>query len=434
MRIIFITKPFVVEMLGIGYLAASLKKEGHDVMLLHDSDIYPTIRNSSPCILAYSTTTGMHEYYLKFNREMKRRGMVSVFGGAHPTYFPEMANEEGVDYIIRGEGEKSFVELARNFRNRDWMKGEKVLGPVSLIQDLDSIPFPDREFLYTYPENRNNPIKNVMTSRGCPFSCPYCFNSLYKKMYSGQKFVRYRSPDNVIQECVELKKYPLKLIFFQDDELIMNPKFFELMDKYGSKVEVPFHAQLRVEWLTEEKVIALKKAGCKSVTFAIESGNIDIRTKVLKRNISNAQVFDGVQLLKKHRIMFRTENMVGIPGETLGTMLETYDLNRKVNPTIGWCSLFQPYPNLPLSIYAKEKGYWDGKINLKESFFEETVLKWDRKEEIENLQRLFGFGVTLRIPTWAMKLLIKLPKNSFFNWLSKWFKNERYKLLYGLED
>ncbi len=340
-----------------------------------------------------------------------------------------MVSDPGVDYIVRGEAEHSFVQFLREL---GWgYRIRSVVDFAPLCQNLDELPFPDREFLYKYPENRDNPIKNVLTSRGCLFSCPYCFNSLYRSFYRGQRWVRYRSPENVVAECRDLMRYPTKMIYFQDDELLTNPKFFDLMRLYETKVRIPFHCQIRIELLTRPIAFWLKLAGCAGVTFAIESGNDYIRGNLLKRRMSREAIMRGVDLLRQFGIKFRIENMVGLPGEGVDEMLETLDLNIQCAPDYGWASIFQPYPKLPLAEYAKSLGAWDGQVDeFSESFFEHTVLKNGRKE-IANMQRLFGVAVSFPAVRTFIRTLLRLPNNAIYDKISKTWKRNRFRRLYS---
>ena len=436
MKILFVTEPFTVESLGKAYLASALKKSGHEVDLLkvNGKDFMKDLKRFKPDVLAYSTTTGKHQKYLKLNQEIKKEcNVISVFGGAHPTYFPEMIYEKGVDVVIRGEAEKSFVELLDDIQIKH--KYSRIVNCRMLEQNLDRIPFPNREFLYKYPENRDNPIKNVITSRGCRFNCGYCLNSLYRSFYEGQNWVRYRSPDNVVRECLELKKYPLKIIFFQDDEFLTNPNLYEFLDEYKKQVKVPFHCQIRIEMLTEDKAKKLKDTGCTGVTFAIESGNDYIRQKILMRNVPRSKIIEGTEILHKVGLKFRSENMCGLPGENLNQMLETLDLNIQCKPDVAWISIFQPYPRLPLGDYAQKYGFWDGSFdNIKESFFEDTVLNTTIRKQIVNFQRLFGFVVSFPILRKILWWLIKLPNNKLYDFIHLKWKHYLYdKRLYKVK-
>jgi len=432
MKVLFLKKSWVVEPLGIAYLAAVLKKNGHEVDLLKidNNGFMKELKEFKPDILAYSICTGEHKRFLEINREIKKEySAISIFGGSHPTYFPEMVYEKGVDIIIRGEAEKSFIELLKDIQIKHSCDG--IVNFRTLEQNIDRILFPDREFLYKYSENRNNPIKNVITSRGCRFSCGYCFNSIYRDFYKGENWVRYRSPGNVVKECIELKKYSLKLIWFQDDEILTNPRLYELLDLYKKEVDVPFHCQIRIEFLTKDIAKKLKDAGCISVTFAIESGNDYIRQEILDRKITKSKILEGSDILHRVGLKFRTENMCGIPNESLSQMLETLDLNIQCKPAIAWASIFTPYPRLPLGEYAKKNGFWDGSFSsIKETFFEDTVLNTTIKKEIVNLQRLFGFIVGFPVLRKIVLWLLGLPKNKIYDFIHLKWKRNRYKVLY----
>jgi radical SAM superfamily enzyme YgiQ (UPF0313 family) len=432
MKVLFVTEPFSVEPLGIAYLAASLKKHGHEPELLriNDNGFLHEFSELNPDVVAFSVTTGKQRKFLELARRMKKLNpdVKIIFGGSHPTYFPEIISNECIDAVIRGEADKALPELIDELQVKKQCR--RLTEFRTLEQNIDRIPFPDREFLYKYPENRNNPIKNVITSRGCRFSCPYCFNSIYKDFYKGQEWVRFRSADNVIKECVELKKYPLKLIFFQDDEFLSNPDLYEFLRKYKVQVGVPFHCQIRIELLTDEKAQRLKEAGCTGVTFAVECGDPEIRKNLLQRNMTDEQIFKGVELLHKYGFKIRTENMLGLPGESLSQMLKTLKINAKIRPTIGWCSIFQPYPRLPLGEYAYQKGYWSGKGEYSETFFETTMLNTPLKKEVINLQRLFGVAVHSWCVKVCIKALIKIPNNKTYDRIAKWWKQRQYNKLY----
>ena len=433
MRVLFILDPFQVEPLGVGYLASALKWAGieTDWLKANDERLINKICAYSPGVLAYSVSTGKHQKFIALNQEIKKQhSAISIFGGSHPTYYPEMIRENGVDIIIRGEAEQSFIEILNSLHTKGISK--RVFEFYPLNQDLDSIAFPDREFLYKYQENLNNPIKNVLTSRGCRFSCPYCFNSVYRGFYRGQKWVRYRSPKNVIDECLDLMQYPLGMIYFQDDEFLTNPGIDELLHLYRKSINIPFHCQIRIELLTDEVARELKVSGCSGVTFAIESGNDHIRREILSRRMSKKTIIAGAECLHRHGLKFRTENMIGLPGENFDQMLDTLDINIRCRPTYGWASIFQPYPRLPLTEYARELDLWDGNVDdFCETFFEKTALKTNLAKEITNIQRLFGLAVNFPVLRKPIRWLAKFPNNMIYGKLCSWWKQKRFRQLYS---
>jgi len=456
MRVLFITKPYIIEPLGIAYLSSALKLDGHETNIfvaglpgeggrnwrhLIADDLFTFLRNARPSfdVLAYSVTTGEQDFYVSLNRKLRRHCMdrrprgreniLSIFGGPHCTYFPESMDREYVDIIFRGESENS---LRRVLKDPTKYIGQTIeFEPV----DVNAIPLPDRELIYKFEKNRDNPIKDIMTSRGCPYSCPYCYNSVHKVD------LRYRDLQSVIDEAVQVFNwYPkTELIFFQDDEFISNGKRLELFAKmWKEEVGMPYHAQIRIDRMDEDKIRILKDSGCISVTFAIECGSERTRKRLLRRNVSNEQILEGAKLLRKHGVKFRSQNMLGLPYETLDNSLETLYLNAKCKPTLGWTSLYQPYPKTPLGEFCKDHELYSGDFSdMPESFFEDTVLECfdeKRKKELRNLQRLFGFLVSYPILKPIVKVLIKCHNNKLYNWVHIKWKNRLFRKLFSLKD
>jgi len=103
------------EPLGIMYLTSALKEAGHQVAICGAgrNEVKKYLSKFRPQVVAYSATTGAHRLFLNLNRRIKSEHLVfSVFGGPHPTFFPQMIEEEGVNALCIGEGEEVFVELA----------------------------------------------------------------------------------------------------------------------------------------------------------------------------------------------------------------------------------------------------------------------------------------------------------------------------------
>ncbi len=450
MRIAFITKPYIIDPLGIAYLSSALKQQGHKIRLFKtDGSRFDTLNlkfdllEFEPSVLAYSIHTGDHNFYTELNKDLRNHlgwyvenaGLVSIFGGSHCTFFPEIVKEEGVNFVFQGECDELLPKVVNGLAASSKQIFKSECNP----QNLDELPFPDRDLIYQFKENADNPIKNIMTSRGCPFKCPYCYNSTYVDMFEG-KTIRYRNIDLVIEEALELKRnYPqTKYIFFEDDEFALNmDRLQEFCIKWRRLVRLPFHVQCRIDLLTEGRISTLKMGGCTSVTFAIESGNEETRNNKLDRQMTNKQILLGAKLLHIYGILFRTENMLGIPGiDMVKDALETLDLNIKCKPTIGWASIFQPYPKTLMGERAKAEGYFDGCLDaIPSSFFEKTILKIPNRDKrrIENLQRIFGLVCSFPFLRVLVPLLIELPQNRFFDFIYKWWKNKKYDQLYDVK-
>lgn len=441
MKILFIINNCSVEPLGIMYLSAGLKKEGHivDVLKYRDQNhLNWNLKMYNPDVVGLSMTTGQHVGLLRIAKEVKEcdNKIKVIIGGAHPTYFPEVSKNSYVDYVIRGEADYSFPKFINNLAS-EVIYTNKIINDKILPENLDDIEFPDRSVIYQYKDYYENGVRNVLTSRGCPFSCNYCYSSAYKRMYKGQKIVRYRSPENIIRECKQImSSYPTNMFFFADDEFSMDiNRLKEIKDLYVKNIKKPFHCQIRIDLLNEERISILKDMGCYSLTFAIESGNEELRKKVLNRNITNKQIIDGCKLLKKNKIRFRAESMIGIPTETWGNVKETINLNQKVNPNYAWVSLYQPYPYTALGDYSKNNGLFDGNIDIiNEQFSEDTVLNMPEfdKRRLINLQRLFGIVVSFPVLNIILPLLLRVKNNVFYtkirnNWKKYCYEKKIFK-------
>jgi len=423
MRFLFVVKPLSYEWLGIQYVSAVLKRAGVECALFTAGDDMGGVVRWKPDFIGYSVLTGDHRFFLEFNRELKKKlSFTSVFGGPHPTFFPQMAGEKGVDYIVRGEAENSVLRVLEK------PSGKVLFEP--LPEDLDAIPYPDRELLYSYnPSFAANPIKHFIASRGCPFDCPYCYNNINAELYPRQQRLRFRSPGNVLGELEAVTvKYPTKFVYFQDDCFNLNRKWLkEFLPLYKQKIGLPFHCIVRLDLLDEELVKELKAAGCACVRCALESGNDHMRNVVLKRAMSKEQVFNGVNLLRKHSISFVLQNILGLPGGSLAVDLETLRVNIQCKPTLGWSSIFQPYPGTEL-----------GRLfpgitpdNISSSFYDESPIGLPYKKEVGRLQKLFGTVVRYPFLYPLLPLLLKLPLKYLYNklWL---FNNKRAdRELYG---
>ncbi|MBI5376060.1 MAG: B12-binding domain-containing radical SAM protein [Candidatus Schekmanbacteria bacterium] len=423
------------EYLGVMYLSSVLKKAGHDVeIFIGDGGkrLIEEVIEYDPGIVAFSCTTGLHRWCLKMAEDLKKRSRAfMVLGGPHPTFFPEMIMSPGVDGVCIGEGEAPLLELAGGISNSEdisgirnwWLKlpGENIIKNEirNLIEDLDSLPFPDRELYSRRYPSINKSQKAFITARGCPFNCSFCFNHAMKKIYAGKgKYVRRRSIKNVIEEIKEVKNnYNLKVVYIQDDTFTLDKEWIrEFSDVYKSEIALPFICLIRADTTDEETIRLLKNANCTRVFFGIESGDEGLRNNLLSKGVTDKEIFETAALLKKYKIPFRTYNMLGLPGETIEQAFKTIDINVKIGTDYPWCSLFQPYPRTVLGESAVTMGYLDRESNIAESsFFRTTVLKSPQSRELANLQKLFFWNVKIPIFKPLIGKLIKLPSNFVFD-------------------
>ena len=381
MKFLFVSKPLKYAVLGPMYLSRILKDNGVDVRFHVIGQDIKEIIDWKPDFIGCSVMTGSQKEYLAYIRELKKKmDFTSIFGGPHPTYFPKFIEEDGVDYICRGEGEMAILKIIK--------KPEEKIIFEPLVKDLDKIPFPDRDLLYQDKFHYNYPIKHFIATRGCPYNCPYCYNSANFKMYQGQKWCRIRSVENVIAEIKEvINKYPTELVYFQDDTFIIDKNWIlKFCEMYQKEIKLPFHCIVRLNLLDEEIAFNLSRAGCICVRCAAESGNDYVREKILKRKMTKEDIIEGTGFLHKYNITFILQNILGLPQVGLKEDLETLDLNIKCRPTLAWSSIFQPYPGTELGDMFPEVSVDD----IGNNFYDDSVLDILEKKQRLRLQKLFG--------------------------------------------
>lgn len=438
MRVAFVLKDnAIAEPLGIMYLSSLLKATGVEARLFVSSKRgwLRKLKDYQPGVVAYSVISGSHRHYLGLNRLVRHEiEAFSLFGGPHTTFFPETIYQDKVDAICIGEGEYPVLELVRNLAGGSdisgignlWVKRDETVhkNPVRpLIQNLDELPFPDREIIYEEdPYLRGNKIKRFLSNRGCPFNCTYCFNRAYKEIYKGDKMIRWRSVENLIAEIEEVgSKYPLELVRLIDDIFILPPLGWleEFTRVYRRKVHLPFVCNLQVKTVTEDKVKLLKEAGCAAAYMAIETGNDPLRNRLLKRRMTNAEILKAFDLVHRYGISIAAENILGLPGGSLETDMETVQLNIRCRVDNPISTLFQPYPKTRLGEYAVRNGFFGGDFDtLSEGYFGGSQLRFpsrSQKRQIENLHKFFGLGVCHPRLLPLIRSLIRLPPNKIFN-------------------
>ncbi|HOX38738.1 MAG TPA: radical SAM protein [Candidatus Brocadiia bacterium] len=448
MKILFIKRNIAFwEPLGIMYLSGALRKGGHETGFLFSTrkDFLDRVREFRPDVLAYSVTTGSHAYYLSLNREIKRQlpelRMISVMGGPHPTYFPEIVEEDGMDAVCMGEGEEAFVEFCDRLRDgRDpaatlnfWVKTAKgvvrnELRPLN--HELDALPFPDRETVYAgAPHLAQDSHKSFFPNRGCPYSCTYCFNHALKKMYSGRgPWLRTHSVDYMIRQIREVKeRYPLELCAFSSDIFTLDPEWVqEFRDKFPREIGLPFWVNIRANHVDDRIARLLAEAGCRAAYIGVESGVERIRNGILKRSMKRETILTACRALRENGIRIATQAIIGLPGETFDDALETCRMSSECRADFGWSSLFQPYPRTELWKYARDNGFFEDGADIPQTFYAVSKLKFrDRREKlmIENLHKLFALGVEYPGLLRVMPLLCSLPIESLYKLL--------YQFAYG---
>jgi len=420
------------EHLGVLSLAASARADGHEVFLImgrNPKRIVPRLLELRPQVAAFSATTGAHKKALHLAGELRPwfQGRI-ILGGPHPTFFPEVIEDPALDAICRGEADLALPEfLSRLEADDGWeatpgfivKKNGQILdnGPAIPPADLDALPFPARDALYTAdPWLGRVTMRRVMAGRGCPYRCTYCFNQAMQELVAGKgPYIRLRGVDNVMAELREIAARGARTVNFVDDTFGIKKSWaMELLDRYRSEVSLPFIVNLRPEQANKELVKALAKAGCYCVQLGVESASFELRKEALGREVTDEELEAAARRIKEAGIRLLTYNMVGLPGESLSDAAKTLEWNAKVGADFPRVSIFQPYPRTVLGdkVLAKMCGQETPSF---ESYFRRSPLSGREVRRIENLQKLFHPYIKFPALRPLLTALTRLPANPVFD-------------------
>jgi len=380
---------------GISYISAFLKSNGYKTRLAVLSRFAGVKRNHrvldkyindfKPGLICFTAVSSEYRFISDIAKFIKKKykDIYLLIGGVHVSLNPEEALLDGFDALCIGEGEHPTLELARCLENKLspshihnlWIKndGSVEKNPTRpFLEDLDSLPNPDREMWQEWIFDQPNSRQAVILGRGCPFICSYCSNHAIRKTSAG-RYVRVRSVNNIIEEIKELaKKYPQqKEIYLEIETFYVDKKWaielclkLEELNK-GLTQPLSFGVNLRIMPNVdyEELFKACKKTNFRFINIGIESGNERIRREVLKRDYLNQDVIKVVKLARQYGLKVAFFNLVGIPTETPSDFRETVRINRICMPNWTNTSIFFPYPGTELYSMCKEKGFLIKKLD-----------------------------------------------------------------------
>ncbi|MDH4027465.1 MAG: B12-binding domain-containing radical SAM protein [Nitrospirota bacterium] len=379
---------------GIANLSAVLKQAGFktdmlNVNRLDYSLIEDHIRATDPKIIAASTNT--HQYpYIKQILEFiggKYSHIKTICGGVHPTLDENTINDiKGLDAICKGDGEKPLLEYVRSIEqggdrtdipNIHFKRGSEIIRNAIdyFTEDLNELPFPDYKIFPAYENKDLHFPMRFLFNRGCPFNCTYCCNHILKQNYPPGKYVRYKKPQRVIDELLYFSaQYNFEQYVIDDDIFTLNKKWLlEFCDLYpGSLKSKKFAVNVRIGTVDNEILKALKNIGCHQAQLGLESGNDGIRGKVLGRKIKQEDIISTAGAIKANGIKLHTFNMIGVPGETRGNVMDTIRLNRTIKPDETQLTVFYPYPYTSLGEHCINNGLI--KKSYADTYFMESIL------------------------------------------------------------
>lgn len=345
-----------------------------------------------------------------------------MLGGTHTIICPEECIKY-VDMVCPCEGEipvKNFFE--KNSLDGFWVnKNGKVYKSHKriLTENLDELPVPNFENENKYYIERGrihfgDPIYgcrvyHIMGSRGCPFNCSYCINSNLRNLYHGQKYLRLRSVDSVMNELNAIKKRSknLKRILFMDEIFALGNKKWmeEFIMRYKKEINLPFGISYRPDIVKEDVLKLLKEGGLDNAFIGIESGSERVRKEIFNRHISDEQILKCQKILKKVGIIGVYNLIVENPLETVEDLKKGFELIIKFpRPFSFHIFKLAVFPKTELAKRFITK--WG-----KESFNESLIYTPSKIKEEDFWINLISLSSKEFIPK---KVLIFISRNSFF--------------------
>jgi radical SAM superfamily enzyme YgiQ (UPF0313 family) len=334
-----------------------------------------------------------------------------IAGGLHPTFSPEdVLASPGFEFVCLGEGEGALADLADALEQGSptdtianiWKRGGSRPALRPPVDDLDGLPFLDRGFLDEHPG-----LVHMVTQRGCPFPCTYCGARMFNQLYDGlADYGRRRSVGSVIEELQRFREsHPLSYVIFLDDTFTINhPWLREFCEVYPERLGVPFSVHARVETLNRDRIQSLAEAGCKHITYGVESGSPRVRREIMLRTATNERIRQVVEWTGEADIMVTANYMLGLPGETPEDLGQTLSLAADLGTDDFSYFVFYPYPGTRLFEVCREKGYLpadhlerpsnhrDSILDLPDLKLSEINAAYDRFTELRQRRLIERFG------------------------------------------
>jgi anaerobic magnesium-protoporphyrin IX monomethyl ester cyclase len=427
---------------GISHLSAVLKAAGHDVALWQlCEDIAPLpskeqftsrLKQESADIIGFSIVTNQWPYTEKlaaWARQSTRA--LLVCGGIHAMAAAEEILRSGLfDYIIRGEAEEAFAEFVTKVNSRQDLSGVKNLGyiqndavrlnPLRPLPDLAKLPFKDYD-IFDFQDiiDAKKGWVGLMASRGCPFSCTYCFNHQLVSNYRRDlncnirelNYIRHFEVEQMIMEVKYLlHRYRNIKMFILDDDLFTFYREYvkQFCAAYKRASVIPFVVNAHVGFFDKKRAHYLADANCKIVKFGVESGSERIRRRILQRHMKNEKIAGAIETAHQAGLHSSVFLMIGLPDETHDDVMATIQLMATILPGRYRWSFFFPFPGTKAYEISLKGNYIDfKKMARMENFTDDSCLNFSPDHNL--FLKKVG-----RVMPWFVNAYSDLPVAGFY--------------------
>ena len=437
--------------MGVYYVGALLKENSYDVEILNWYDtnrtpqkIQDVLREKRPDIIGVSVLHANRWGGIEVARIAKRLDpeVKVVFGGVGATFLWEhlLNNFSEIDFIVLGEGEHTFLELVtlldheenekiENISGIAYRRGDKAIRTKDReqVKNLDELPVPAKYFTY----------QHVSSTRGCPGNCYFCGSPFF-----WGRGVRYHSPDYFVQQLELLYRKGVKFFFFSDDTFTIKEKrVIEICKKIIERnLNINWAAISRVNYVSEEMLFWMRKAGCIQISYGVESGSERIRRR-LNKGIKQDQIRKAFALTTQFGILARAYFIYGCPEESWETIHETLDLINEIKPLSTIFYILDIFPGTALYSDFQRRckvtdDIWLNKV--------EDIMYFETDPKLSR-EKILAFGEKLRseyyakLPSFADSIVVidkkELYENhsDFFSRLAMTFSHGDYAGIEGIK-
>ncbi len=372
-----------VPPLGLAYIIAVLKR--HDIeakiidLSVENINLNTYLTREKPEIIGISSIVTNARRALEIARQSKTILPQSfvVMGGPYPSMMGDrlLTRHKEADAVVVGEAELTLPELTKRLRNGESLDAVEGLifreenriksNPQSdPIYPLDQVPYPAREEvkMRLYGENAGS----IFTSRGCPQQCIFCSRPVFGRKWRGH------SPDYVLGEIQHLREhYGISNLSVLDDNFTFDlnraEKILDGVIAKKWKLNLYFWNGMRVDHMTENLLLKMKKAGCTAINYGVESVDPDVLS-CIRKGVSLDQVEKAVKLARKQGIRANIFLMIGLPGDTVKVVDKILKFVGKVHVDGVHLSMATPLLGTEFWDWVEKNGCW---------------LNYDRKELLD---------------------------------------------------
>jgi len=376
---------------GTGLIAARLRQAGYEVAVIdvnglrwEDEQVLEKLREYNPPVIGLGGLITTYGWVKRMSRKIRQQWPEKkiILGGSVGTSIIETALRNlSIDLIAVGEADDTVLDLLPALLNGEpidniaglaYLKDDEVVHTPfrPMIKNIDELPYPAWD-MFPMDVYLTNPVVGVgrdidiISSRGCPFTCRYCYRIF------GRNF-RGRSAEHVVGEMLALKRdYDVDFISFQDDCFVINKKrvfeICDLIDAEGLNKSLRWSCTGRVTVCDKELLGRMRASGCVSVSYGIESGSEKILNAMSKR-ATIAQAKEAIRNTREVGLRCPVSFMIGYPGETRETVMATVEFCKDMNIPLAALMFTCPYPGTALYEQVKDTPRFEEQFATEEEF------------------------------------------------------------------